>query len=159
MSYRTAHHAGLVSFLLLAVVFHGGCSRSSDSPTAPSGSPLGAAAPTAEKPYVEVLLGIDNYQKASPDLAKGKKLKFKGELSLAGSKGKKIVVHLAGLYSGHESAIQAADLTRDFMTDRSAAEKKYKREQDPIYWIIIEGVVVSDVAPDGVSVRLAGHEG
>ncbi|MCI0638950.1 MAG: hypothetical protein L0Y72_22940 [Gemmataceae bacterium] len=133
---------------LLVLVFLAGCGGSSD-PSKP--------APSADKPYVEVLMGLDNYKKAASQLAEGKKLKFKGEVALAGSKGKKVVLHQAALYEGEEPAVQAAELTRSFMTDRAAAEKQHKLTQFGENAMIVEGVV-SKTEPDSFKVRLAGHD-
>jgi hypothetical protein len=140
----------LASFLVVLALVSG-CSRSSDSVKPSNG-------PAEEKPYVEVLMGLENYQKAMPQLTKGKKAKFKGELALAGSKGKKVVVHLAELYTGDLPAIQAADLNREFMKDRAAAEKKYNPKGEFAPEIIIEGVI-SELQPGQYQARLAGHEG
>lgn len=140
-----------VPLILLAAV---GC-----APATPTGSPQQGGTPTAAaKPRVHVKLGLDNLQKARPQLVKGQKLKFKGEIALAGSQGKEVVVHLGELYTGTEPAVQAAALTKDFTTDRAAFEKKYKREKFPDYDIIVEGTI-AEVDESDFAVNLAGHEG
>jgi hypothetical protein len=150
MSRKTLRRVqGGVAFLLVLIVLWG-CSGIRRTPTE-------QGAPTSDKPYVEVLIGQVNYDKASPRLAVGNKLKFKGAVSLAGSKGKTVAMHLSALYEGDQPAVQARDLTKDFMADRAAAEKKYKLTEFGTNEIIVEGVV-SRLEPGNFTVVLAGHE-
>jgi hypothetical protein len=137
-----------VLFLLALIPFLGGCPAKDKS--------SGSSANAADKPHVEVLLGADNYQRVAPMLVKGQRAKFKGELARA--QGNKVIVHVAEVYAGAEPAVKAEDLTKDFITDRAAAEKKYKREQWPQDQIIVEGMVV-ELIPDHYRLILAGHEG
>jgi hypothetical protein len=111
---------------------------------------------TDDKAHVEVLTGLENYQKAAPQLAKGKKAKFKGKLSLSSIKGKMVKVYVAELYTGDEPAVKATDLTRDFMNDRAVAEKKYCPKGTGSE-IIFEGEV-TELQPNQYQVILAGHE-
>jgi hypothetical protein len=158
MTNRTNYWGSHLVCFLLTLAFVSGCGQPSDKAKSSGGDQAPSETPPAEKPYVEVLLGGENYEKVASQLDKGKKLKFKGEVALAGSKGKKVVVHLAELYTGDQAAVQAAALTKDFLTDRPAAEKKYKREQYPNYQIIVEGVV-TELLPDSFRVHLAGSGG
>ena len=131
--------------------------RSSDEPRAQSGTAKETAIPTAETPHVEVLLGEDNFKKAATQPVKGKKLKFKGQVSLFSTKEKKVLIHLAELYSGDQPAVQAAVLTKEFQTDRAGTVKKYKLEKYGDNVMIIEGVVLA-VLPKIFRVYLAGHK-
>jgi Na+/H+ antiporter NhaB len=64
---------------------------------------------------------------------------------------------MAEVYAGDRPAVQAADLTKDFMADKEMAVKKYKLEPAGDNVLIIEGVVVGVDAKDSL-VRLAGHK-
>jgi len=52
--------------------------------------------PTQE-PHVEVLLGLENYQRAAGQVEVGRTIKVRGELALVSTKGNRVVVHLAEL--------------------------------------------------------------
>jgi hypothetical protein len=131
-----------------------GCRAREDMPGAGAGSP----SQKTEKAYVEVLMGKDNFDKAAPQLVPAKTVKLKGELAWAGSRDKRVVVHLAGIYTGSDPAVTAVILTKDAVTDRAAAETKYKRDRYPSDEIIIEGVI-KEVKPNDYLIILAGFEG
>ena len=157
MPYNVRLGGRQFALLLVALASLSGCGRSRDSAKSPDGNPSDAAAKAETKPYVKVLLGQENYQKSASRFAKGKKEKFKGELSVAGSKGKVVAMSLSEVYTGDKPAVQAADLTRDFMKDRSAALKKYNPMEKFAPEIIVEGVI-AELVPERYTVLLAGHE-
>jgi hypothetical protein len=103
------------------------------------------------------MMGEENYGKTAPQLAKGKSVKFKGRLALESSKGDKVVVGLAEVYSGNEPAVRAVDLVKDFTSDRAKAVKKYDPKGNDLPPIIVEGTV-SELQPDHYTVVLFGDK-
>ena len=143
--------------LVFALVFLYGCGSSNDPAKSPPGRPQQPADPLAGKAYVEVLLGLEGYNNAAPQLAVGKKAKFKAQIATASTKGKIVKLHLGQLYTGDQKPVQAADLTKDFATDKAAAEKKYRREEFPRDEVIVEGLVLQ-LRPQRYTVILKGYE-
>jgi hypothetical protein len=121
-------------------------------------APPAAPPDTSESgPRVEVMLSDDDYKAAAPKLEVGRAAKFKGEISTTGLKGDKLIVHIAQLYTGGEAAVPAEQLTKDFLADAEAAQKKYRKEKFPHDEVIVEGKVTK-LKPKEFRVILAGHE-
>jgi hypothetical protein len=136
-----------------------GCKQSEDTPSSSAGRRSGSTPPPPAKPYVNLIMGTVKYQQAAPHMVKGKKVRFRGYISIPGCKENKVTIDSGELYSGDEPAIQARELTREFMKDPTRAKKKYTDENGSGVEVIVEGVIVSEITPTGHTVYLAGHEG
>src|SRR5262249_51793720 len=98
---------------------------------------------------LDVLFGLDEYQKAGAQLVVGKKVKVRGQITRLivdesrNPKEKHIKFQLCEVYTGDEPAFQAADMMRDFKADEAAATAKYKGTPEGTSGklIVFEGVV------------------
>ena len=103
---------------------------------------------------VDVLVGSDNYAKASLEVAVGKPAKFKGALALASTQdslGKVVKLHMAELYKGDKPAIGSVDLSKEFITDVVASGKRKSDEE-----VIVEGKVI-ELQPTNYTIVLEGY--
>ncbi len=108
-------------------------------------------------PYqVEILMGSDDFQEAR-QLSIGFGIQVQGQIVEGGSNGNIVKLHVGRLYTGSEKAVKAADLTRDFVTNREAALKKYRDLSDKGGGkIIVEGAIRSIRTEESIVV-LDGH--
>jgi hypothetical protein len=97
--------------------------------------------PAELEKHVLILMGDTNYKELAKSVKVGDKVKIIGELSMVKGR-KQVIVQVGKLQKGSEKAVTSADLTKDFQTDRNAAEKKYKLDKFPRDPIVVEGKVI-----------------
>ena len=111
------------------------------------------------KPQVEILLAS---KATAAKLAKGAKVKIKAEIVPLGTTGTTVKLQRGELYTGDQPAVQAAQLTKDFAANKTAALEKYRRKEAPELEVIVERVVPDRrLAPFGAAgkcfARLGDH--